>query len=98
MSVETLDSDKVNFLVWRYLRELGYDEAALKLQKEWRLEVDGHDPANLPFARHVKHHALITLLQKGLVSQAYEREIQQASRNTLETFVHHHPNCCSIVF
>lgn len=66
---------------------LDYNEAALKLQKEWRRldQVDGRDPANLSFAHHVKHHALITLLQQGLVSQSYERELQQASRNTHET-------------
>jgi len=82
MSVEFLDSDRVNFLIWRYLRESSYNETALKLQKEWRIDgTDTHDPAVLPFSRHVKHRALITLLHKGLVSEALEREIQQASHS-----------------
>ncbi|KAG7109177.1 F-box-like/WD repeat-containing protein TBL1XR1 like [Verticillium longisporum] len=35
---EYLDSDRVNYLVWRYLLEGNYRETAAKFQKEWHAE------------------------------------------------------------
>ncbi len=48
----------------------GYQETALRLQKEWNLE----NPQQLPFAPHVTNHALVSVLNKGLLYNACERE------------------------
>lgn len=45
----------------------GHGDAAVSLQRAWY-----PDPQALPFARHIKTHALVSLVQKGL--QYYELE------------------------
>ncbi|KAF2190599.1 WD40 repeat-like protein [Zopfia rhizophila CBS 207.26] len=61
MTVEALSSNVVNYLVWRYLQEAGYGNAALQLSRCWV-----RDPESLPFAKNVGPHTLINLLQDGL--------------------------------
>ncbi|KAF2016837.1 WD40 repeat-like protein [Aaosphaeria arxii CBS 175.79] len=61
MTVEALSSNVVNYLVWRYLQEAGYGNAALQLSRCWN-----RDPESLPFAKNVSQHTLINLLQDGL--------------------------------
>ncbi|OAP58197.1 hypothetical protein AYL99_07287 [Fonsecaea erecta] len=56
-----LSSDQLNYLIWRYLQESGYAEAAVKLQRDWNVDAE-----SLPFAKCVKGHALVSLVQKGL--------------------------------
>ncbi|KIW24919.1 hypothetical protein, variant [Cladophialophora immunda] len=56
-----LTSDQLNYLIWRYLQESGYAEAAVKLQRDWNVDAE-----SLPFAKCVKGHALVSLVQKGL--------------------------------
>ncbi|KAK7422020.1 hypothetical protein QQZ08_009668 [Neonectria magnoliae] len=68
---EFLDSDRVNFLVWRYLLEGNYRETAAKFQKEWHVKQPHRDFA---FARHVKSHALVSVVNRGLLYHALERE------------------------
>lgn len=58
---ETLSSNVVNYLVWRYLQEAGFGNAALQLSRCWM-----RDPDTLPFAPHVEPHTLIRLLQDGM--------------------------------
>ncbi|KAL2147846.1 hypothetical protein VTI28DRAFT_3324 [Corynascus sepedonium] len=78
---ELLDTDRVNFLVWRYLLESNYRETAAKLQKEWRV----HQPhRQFDFASHVNTYALVSLLNKGLIYEDYQRKFaaaQEASRD-----------------
>ena len=50
---------------------LGYTESALRLQKEWGVQ----DPQKeFDFAPHVTNHALVSVLNKGLLYNASERE------------------------
>ncbi|KAH6618854.1 hypothetical protein C7974DRAFT_441441 [Boeremia exigua] len=56
-----LSSNVVNYLVWRYLQEAGFGNAALQLSRCWL-----RDPDGLPFAKHVSAHALIRILQDGI--------------------------------
>ncbi|KAK5053087.1 hypothetical protein LTR84_002061 [Exophiala bonariae] len=56
-----LNSDQLNYLIWRYLQESGYGEAAVKLQRDWRVDAE-----SLPFAKNIRGHALVSLVQKGL--------------------------------
>ncbi|RKF55466.1 F-box-like/WD repeat-containing protein TBL1Y [Erysiphe neolycopersici] len=69
MGKEKLDSDKVNYMIWRYLIELDYFETAVRLQKEWNIK----DPQELPFAPHVRPHALVSILNRGLIYNMHER-------------------------
>ncbi|KAF2090197.1 hypothetical protein K490DRAFT_63068 [Saccharata proteae CBS 121410] len=61
MTTETLSSNVVNYLVWRYLQEAGYGRAALALAHDWN-----DDPENLPFAPKIETHTLLHMLQDGL--------------------------------
>lgn len=48
-----------------------YREAAAKFQKEWHV----HEPhRHFDFARHVKSHSLVSVVNKGLCYHALERE------------------------
>ncbi|KAL7805877.1 WD repeat-containing protein [Trichoderma gracile] len=68
---EFLDSDRVNFLIWRYLLEGNYRETAAKFQKEWHVKEPQRD---FEFARHVKGRALVSVVNSGLIYYALERE------------------------
>lgn len=57
-----LNSDHVNYLVWRYLQEQGYGKAAIQLSRDWSID----DPQSLPFVDHVKPHDLTRMLQDAL--------------------------------
>ncbi|KAF2115610.1 hypothetical protein BDV96DRAFT_53306 [Lophiotrema nucula] len=69
MTVETLSSNVVNYLVWRYLQEAGYGNAALQLSRCWV-----RDPEALPFAKNVSHYTLVNLLQDGLLFDKYQAQ------------------------
>lgn len=69
MTKEVLDSERVNYLVWRYLQESNYAQTAVKLQAEWNQP----NPQSLDFARNVKDHALVSILQRGLLWHEAER-------------------------
>ncbi|KAF2197927.1 WD40 repeat-like protein [Delitschia confertaspora ATCC 74209] len=60
-TVEPLSSNVVNYLVWRYLQEAGYRNAALQLSRSWI-----RDPESLPFAKNITPQTLIRILQDGL--------------------------------
>ncbi|PFH62069.1 hypothetical protein XA68_15277 [Ophiocordyceps unilateralis] len=68
---EFLDSDRVNFLIWRYLLEGNYRETAAKFQKEWHVREPHRD---FDFARYVKGHALVSVVNRGLLYYALERD------------------------
>ncbi|KAE8445476.1 hypothetical protein EG329_013366 [Mollisiaceae sp. DMI_Dod_QoI] len=70
MTKELLDSDRVNYLIWRYLLESDYRDTAVRLQKEWNIQ----DPQQLPFAPHVDAHALVRVLNRGLLYNGQERD------------------------
>ncbi|KAI1418296.1 WD40 repeat-like protein [Hypoxylon sp. FL1857] len=74
---EYLDSNRVNFLIWRYLIEGNYRETAVKFQKEWHVE-EPH--RQLDFAQHVKSHALVNVINKGLLYSSLEREHAQSQQ------------------
>ncbi|CZS88025.1 hypothetical protein WAI453_000418 [Rhynchosporium graminicola] len=70
MSKEALDSDKINYLIWRYLVESDYKETAVRLQQEWNIQ----DPQQLPFAPHVTINTLVAVLNRGLLYNVQERD------------------------
>ncbi|TQS35622.1 hypothetical protein Golomagni_03953 [Golovinomyces magnicellulatus] len=127
MAKETLDSDRINYMIWRwrliknrarktsplivflllhrYLIELGmlssqlslifrpfspkfysklvidYCETAIRLQKEWNME----DPRRLAFAPYVPSHALVSILNRGLIYNMYERGFAMQEQQDLST-------------
>ena len=54
------------------IRLTGYGEAAVKLERDWQA-----DPRSLPFAQHIKTHALVLLVQKGLQYYEIEQSLNQ---------------------
>ena len=65
-------------LFWKAdLDSLDYKETAVRLQKEWNLD----NPQQLPFAHHVTNHALVSVLNKGLLYNACERESARVRNN-----------------
>ncbi|KAF2803502.1 uncharacterized protein BDZ99DRAFT_526429 [Mytilinidion resinicola] len=75
MPVEPLSSNVVNYLVWRYLQESGFGNAAVQLSRSWY-----HNPDRLPFAKHVSSHALIHILQDGLWFDKLQAEVKDGQR------------------
>ncbi|KAL8689657.1 MAG: hypothetical protein Q9218_004719 [Villophora microphyllina] len=69
MSVNPLTSNHVNYLIWS---RQGHGDAAVKLQRDWN-----QDPQSLPFAQHIKTHALVRLVQKGLQYYEIEQSLNQ---------------------
>ncbi|KAF8856479.1 hypothetical protein BDZ45DRAFT_675468 [Acephala macrosclerotiorum] len=55
---------------------LDYRETAARLQKEWNIR----DPQTLPFAAHVDHHALVGVLNRGLLYNSKERDTTKVCR------------------
>jgi hypothetical protein len=54
-----------------------YRETAAKLQKEWRV----HQPhRQFEFASHVNTYALVSLLNKGLIYEDYQRQFTAATQ------------------
>ena len=52
-----------------------YRETALKFQKEWHIEAPHRQ---LEFARYVKSHALVNVINKGLKLDSLERDFAQS--------------------
>ena len=63
------------------LEPADYRETALKFQKEWHVE-EPH--RQLDFARHVKSHALVNVINKGLLYNSLEREFAAQSQQPQE--------------
>ncbi|KAF1941980.1 hypothetical protein EJ02DRAFT_185835 [Clathrospora elynae] len=66
---ETLSSNAMNYLVWRYLQEAGFGNAALQLSRCWI-----RDPDTLPFAKNIDPHTLIRLVQDGMCFDQLQAE------------------------
>ncbi|USW48639.1 Putative F-box-like/WD repeat-containing protein Ebi [Septoria linicola] len=63
----TLHSNHVNYLIWRYLQEQGFDHAANVFTREWRRTSDiASDPDALPFAHTVQRNDLVSVVQYGV--------------------------------
>lgn len=94
MAKEKLDSDKVNYMIWRYLIELDYFETAVRLQKEWNVK----DPQELPFAPHVQPHALVSILNRGLIYNMHERRFATQEQYVPSTGVSTSENTATVGF
>ena len=64
----------------------GHGQTAARLQRDW-----GLDPETLPFARHIRTHALISLVQKGLLYHEIEHSLNKARRIRAEESSNLHP-------
>lgn len=70
----SLTLTELNYLVWRYLQELGYDLAAFALDKHLEcskaIERDGN-----PLVKHVSPGSLVDLVQKGILYTMTDEEV-----------------------
>lgn len=51
----------------------------MKLQRDWI-----QDPQSLPFAQHIKTHALVLLVQKGLQYYEIEQSVNRVANSLLD--------------
>ncbi|EGO56744.1 hypothetical protein NEUTE1DRAFT_123216 [Neurospora tetrasperma FGSC 2508] len=58
-----------------------YRDTAAKLQKEWRVQAPHR---KFDFAKHVHTYALVSLLNKGLIYEDYQRKFAEANQDTRE--------------
>ncbi|QIW96849.1 hypothetical protein AMS68_002367 [Peltaster fructicola] len=65
-TTNALQSDHVNYLIFRYLQESGHEDTAKSFWRDWNRPRDFRDPESFPFARHVHHRELVTVIQDGL--------------------------------
>ncbi|KAL1912724.1 hypothetical protein Sste5344_001314 [Sporothrix stenoceras] len=79
---EYLDSDRLNFLVWRYLLEGNFRDTAAKFQKEWHMQAPHRE---LDFAPYVRTRALVNVVNKGLNLLALERSYSQQAAPATES-------------
>ncbi|KIH94726.1 WD repeat protein [Sporothrix brasiliensis 5110] len=79
---EYLDSDRLNFLVWRYLLEGNFRDTAAKFQKEWHVQAPHRE---LDFAPYVRTRALVNVVNKGLNLLALERSYSEQLVSATET-------------
>lgn len=54
-----------------------YRDTAAKLQKEWRVQAPHR---KFDFAKHVHTYALVSLLNKGLIYEDYQRKFAEANQ------------------
>ncbi|KAI7365540.1 hypothetical protein KC354_g4827 [Hortaea werneckii] len=67
MAAGALHSDHINYLIYRYLQEHGHENAAIAFHRDWHRPHEFRDPENLPFAHVLKRHALVSVVQDGLL-------------------------------
>ena len=60
---------------------LDYKETAVRLQKEWNIQ----DPQQLPYAPLVEHHALVSVLNRGLLYNTQQSDARQVRRDNLSS-------------
>lgn len=75
-----LRSDHVNLLIFRYLQEVGFEDAATAFHSDWHRPSDCYDPENLPFAREVQRNELISVIQAGLFHDDLQSRIRKGER------------------
>ena len=68
------------------LMSVDYRETAAKFQKEWQVKQPHHQ---FSFAPHVKGHALVSVINRGLLYQSLER--QRASSQVCTRFAQGNP-------
>jgi hypothetical protein len=73
------ETDRVPFVFFFTLLALllDYRETAAKFQKEWHIQ-EPH--RQFDFAPHVKNHALVSVVNRGLLYYALEREFAQSQQ------------------
>lgn len=77
---ESLGSDHVNYLVFRYLQEAGHEAAAKALYNDWHRPLEFRDPEDLPFAPNVRQHELINIIQDGLFHDQLTASVTKQDR------------------
>lgn len=82
----SLSSTELNYLVWRYLQESGYDLAAYALDKNSQC-LKFEDDKNSEIMTKIEPGYLVNLVQKGLLYSLTEEELRpENSRSEILTF------------
>ncbi|CAN3500937.1 SIR4-interacting protein Sif2p [Diutina catenulata] len=71
----SLSSSELNYLVWRYLQESGFELAAYALDKHSGCSASVDRPDNDEFTKKIFPGALVDLVQKGILYSVTDEEI-----------------------
>mmetsp|Transcript_4360 Transcript_4360/g.5103 ORF Transcript_4360/g.5103 Transcript_4360/m.5103 type:complete len:606 (-) Transcript_4360:522-2339(-) len=72
----SLTSTELNYLVWRYLQESGFDLAAFALEKHSQCLSYEHNK-NLPIISRIEPGCLVNLVQKGILFSLAEEDTRK---------------------
>lgn len=75
-----LHSDHINLLVFRYLQEIGFENAATAFYTDWHRPAEFRDPELLPFAPSVQRNELVSVIQTGLSYDELQARIRKQER------------------
>ncbi|CAK3888006.1 WD repeat [Lecanosticta acicola] len=75
-----LHSDHINLLVFRYLQEIGFENAATAFYTDWHRPQEFRDPETYPFAPSVQRNELVSVIQTGLSYDELQARIRKQER------------------
>ena len=75
-----LSPNYLNYMIWRYLQEAGFANAAVHLQQQWC-----SDPQSLPAAQLVDAHELVKLCHHGLLYRNIVKRLDEVRATVLVT-------------
>lgn len=75
-----LHSDHINLLVFRYLQEIGFENAATAFHRDWHRPTEFSDPERYPFAPSIQRNELVSVIQTGLSYDELQARIRKQER------------------
>ena len=68
--IMSLTSKELNYLIWRYLQESGYDLSAYALDQQSQCSEYENNPTTQELIQKIKPGCLVDLIQKGILYMA----------------------------
>lgn len=79
--IMSLTSKELNYLIWRYLQESGYDLSAYALDQQSQCSEYENNPTTQELIQKIKPGCLVDLIQKGILYMAAEQEATDSTTN-----------------
>ncbi|CAX41066.1 histone deacetylase subunit, putative [Candida dubliniensis CD36] len=79
----SLTSKELNYLIWRYLQESGYDLSAYALDQQSQCSEYENNPTTQELIQKIKPGCLVNLIQKGILYMVAEQEATDSANLSL---------------
>ena len=79
----SLTSKELNYLIWRYLQESGYDLSAYALDQQSQCSEYENNPTTQALIQKIKPGCLVNLIQKGILYMVAEQEATDSANLSL---------------